>query len=235
MICKSVLSARVMVLCASIVCVTFVSTPTRAQEKSTAIPIEANRAAAGSKAIFILSKPGSYLLNKNITVTRAGVDAVDITASGVTIDLQGFVISGSTSGTGVGINAAGENNVVIRDGTVTGMGGAAIITGLNATISLVTATADSSAGTPGPVIQAGNGSSIIDNVINGGNAGGVGCGSTGGSACLARGNIIQGSGGVGMMFGDSTSGYAGNVIQGFSTSVMGGTSIGTNLCNGSPC
>jgi len=219
----------------SIACAVFVSTPIGAQQKATPIDIETTRAAAGSRAIFILSKSGSYLLLKNIVDTRPGVDAVQVTAPDVTVDLQGFIISGAVAGTGVGVNATGQSDVVIRNGTISGMGGAAIVTGTNARISGITATGDSSAGSPGPVIQAGNGSSIIDNVVSGGNGGGISCGITGGSACLVRGNIIQGNAGIGLTLGDNTSGYAGNVLQGFSTSVMGGTSIGTNLCNGSPC
>jgi hypothetical protein len=226
---------RRLLMCASIACAIFSSTPARAQQKSAPLDVEANRAAAGTKAIFVLSKPGSYVLQKNLTDTRPGVDAVQITVSNVTVDLQGFLISGGVSGTGVGVNATGESNVVVRNGTITNMGGAAIVTGPNARILAITASADSSAGTPGQVIQAGNGSSILDNVVSGGNAGGVLCGISGGSACLVRGNIIQGNAGVGLTLGDNTSGYAGNVLQGFSTSVTGGTPIGTNLCNGSPC
>ena len=54
-----------------------------------------------------------------------------MTASNVTIDLQGFTIMSTVSTTGNGINATGQSNVVIRNGIIMGFGGAAIVTGNN--------------------------------------------------------------------------------------------------------
>lgn len=181
--------------------------------QSKPIPIEAaSSAAAASKAQSIISKPGSYILNKNITNTsKNGQDSVAVTASNVTIDLQGFVISATGSSTGAGINATGQSNVVIRNGIITGFDGPAIVMGNNGSVSAITATA--------------NGSGI-----------------TCGSGCLVANSILQGNLGTGLTFSDATSGYLGNILQGNSGNtvgntgqVSGGTSLNQNVCNGTTC
>jgi hypothetical protein len=85
-----------------------------------------------------ISQGGSYRLKSNITVPDANTTAIRITANDVTLDLNGFTISGPTScgghpltctptGTGVGIDASGSENVTIVNGTVRGMGGNGVI------------------------------------------------------------------------------------------------------------
>ena len=216
----------------------FVGTPAWAQRKPIPIQPSSESVAAATKAITILRAPGSYVLVRNIVDNRAGFDAVEVTASDVTIDMQGFSIIGS-SGTGIGINATGVSNVVIRDGIITGMGGGAIVTGANANISGVTASGNSTTGlTNPPSIQAGNGSNISNNTVTTGATGGISCA----EACLVRGNVLQSNAGVGITLTDVTSGYSGNILQGndgntvgSTGQILGGTSIGPSVCNGTSC
>ena len=65
-----------------------------------------------------IAKPGSYILGGNLNVPTSATDAIDISAANVTFDLNGFVISGPGSGTG--INASGATSTTVRNGSVTG-------------------------------------------------------------------------------------------------------------------
>src|ERR1035438_9382322 len=69
-----------------------------------------------------ISSPGSYYLTTNITVTAG--DAITITASGVTLDLNGFTVSssaGSPAGTGI-LLAGGNTDITILNGHIQGTG-----------------------------------------------------------------------------------------------------------------
>ncbi len=203
---------RIAMLSSSLMVAMFISGPVFAQQKAMVIEVNGSAAAGAVKPQSTISKPGSYVLNKNIVnSSKNGADSVLVTASNVTIDLQGFTIMLTVSTTGNGINATGQSNVVIRNGIIMGFGGAAIVTGNNGSISAITAT--------------GNGSGI-----------------TCGIGCLASGNILQGNTGFGLTFSDPTSGYLGNVMQGNSGNtvgtggqVSGGTSLNQNVCNGTAC
>jgi len=229
---------RLATLCASFAVAIFTSAPVFAQQKAIVIELSATNAAA-TKALSVISKPGSYQLARDIVNNHAGYDSVLVTASDVTIDLEGLSIMSTASTTGAGIDATGQSNVVIRDGIITGSGGGpAIVAGTNANISGITASGNSNASGAGASIQAGNGSQIVSNTVTGSGSGGISCG----VGCVARDNVIQNNTGVGMTFSDATSGYAGNVLQGndgntvgTTGQVSGGTSLSQNLCNGVAC
>lgn len=82
---------------------------------------------------FTITQPGSYRLMGNLSVP-AGTTGVLIAVAGVTLDLNGFSISGPgvcnqntvtravscVNGTFIGINAQGYANTVVRNGTVRG-------------------------------------------------------------------------------------------------------------------
>jgi hypothetical protein len=82
---------------------------------------------------LVINAPGSYVLTQSLVVP-ANTSAILITASDVTLDLGGFVISGPVvcdgdptvcgpAGTGFGIYTSGAaDNTTIRNGTVRGMG-----------------------------------------------------------------------------------------------------------------
>jgi hypothetical protein len=46
---------------------------------------------------YTITKPGSYLLTGNLNVTTTGTNAININVSGVTLDLNGFSITGPMS------------------------------------------------------------------------------------------------------------------------------------------
>jgi hypothetical protein len=65
-----------------------------------------------------IAKPGSYILGGNLDVPTSGTNAIDVNTSNVTIDLNGFVISGP--GSGIGISASGVAGTTVRNGVVIG-------------------------------------------------------------------------------------------------------------------
>lgn len=85
-----------------------------------------------------ITRSGSYKLSSNLIVPDANTTAIEIAASHVTIDLNGFAILGPTdcsgglnpcagAGSGVGITNTGlQFNIAVRNGTVQGMGGGGI-------------------------------------------------------------------------------------------------------------
>lgn len=134
-----------------------------------------------------LSEPGSYRLTSNLIV-EAGMTAIEITASDVTLDLGGFSIIGpnTCSGTpvvcslsgggGIGVKAVADTgpspeNVRVQNGTVRGMSGHGIrLIGNGTVVERVHAVSN---GGPGIVVGLG---SIIDSVamFNGSGASVVG-------------------------------------------------------------
>src|SRR6266446_2752769 len=72
-----------------------------------------------------ITTSGSYYLTTNLTCTLCGggTNGITIVADGVTLDLMGFDLTG-TSGSGKGILASiGRTNLCVRNGTVRGWGG----------------------------------------------------------------------------------------------------------------
>lgn len=68
---------------------------------------------------YVISQPGSYKLSGNLSVP-AGHDAIDINASNVTLDLNGFNISAEAFSKTYAINSQNTSNVVVKNGTITG-------------------------------------------------------------------------------------------------------------------
>jgi hypothetical protein len=90
------------------------------------ILIDQNRALAGNVTPgdapgfpVTISQPGSYRLSSNLVVP-ADSNGIELTVDGVTLDLNGFAIIGSGSGTGTGIIArdSGARGVIILRGTI---------------------------------------------------------------------------------------------------------------------
>lgn len=70
---------------------------------------------------IVITAPGSYYLTESITES-SGNDGIQVNASGVTIDLNGFELVG-TGGVQIGVNApAAISNLTIRNGVVRGWG-----------------------------------------------------------------------------------------------------------------
>ncbi len=95
--------------------------------------IEINAASAAAGGItpgdgagfpVTLSEPGSYRLTSNLEISSTSVNGIEITTSFVTLDLNGFTISGPGSGSGQGITSVSSlrREVTVRNGTVEDMG-----------------------------------------------------------------------------------------------------------------
>lgn len=69
---------------------------------------------------YIITRPGYYYLNKNLTSSSTTQDAIQISASNVTIDLKGFAITGpnKTSPYAGIVNANAVHNIKIQNGTI---------------------------------------------------------------------------------------------------------------------
>jgi len=82
--------------------------------------VEARAMITNTLGLVTLSQPGSYYLTHNLNVSAG--DAIDITASNVTLDLNGFTISSSaTAANGAGIMlGSGLVNITIHHGNVAG-------------------------------------------------------------------------------------------------------------------
>ncbi|MGA2408881.1 MAG: right-handed parallel beta-helix repeat-containing protein [Candidatus Binataceae bacterium] len=155
-----------------------------------------------------ITKSGSYFLGGNLAVTTKTTTAIVVSVSNVTINLNGFTISGvgSTATAGVGISASGVTGVIVANGTITGFGSDGISLGSNSTVQNVQ----------------------IYN--NGGD--GVNCSTS--TACYVTGSVIV-SNKTGLDFKDSSSGYLNNVLNLNGPDVSGGTNLGGNVCSGGVC
>ncbi len=196
---------------------------------------------------YLLINPGSYRLTGNLMVTTSGADAIDVFASNVTIDLNGFSI---TSTGGNGINASSVTGTTVENGTVGSNPSAGIVVGSYSIVRNVHA--DSNyvgivVGGAYAVIQgctANNGydgiqlnaagSTVSGSTVNGNANDGINAGGT--ASALIIGNTITNNGAYGINGGGASVGYRENLFLG-NGSVTGGTatSMGNNLCNGTVC
>src|SRR5437660_974839 len=69
------------------------------QIASIGIAINNVNAPGDSSDVFVISQPGSYFMTGNITAP-SGKNGIKITASGTTVDMNGFQISGAGAGGG---------------------------------------------------------------------------------------------------------------------------------------
>jgi hypothetical protein len=249
--------------------------------------IEINQASvqAGGGFPYTIGSSGSYRLTGDLDVTGEpnpeDVTAIVITADDVTLDLNGFTITGPTScggdpmvcgpvGSGLGIQAAASlENIRVRNGSVHGMGGGGIALGhaarvwdvhvtgnggtglfldrrghvarvvadLNATegisVSIGCTVTDSSAiSNGGDGITASDSALVIGNSAHSNHGDGIRLY----SSVLVEGNTSYQNDGAGIrFFPDPAFGaYKDNVVDSNTVdSIIGGTEIGTNFCNGS--
>jgi hypothetical protein len=219
--------------------------------------IEINQAkvmAAGGFPYMIVSA-GSYRLTGNLTVSSTASDAIDVTANHVTVDLNGFSITGpagSGSPSGNGISGPSAGALTVENGTITGFGAGngvatgnngivknihsdsnfnGIITGTSSVIEGCTATGNVGATSIG--IGGAGGTLISGNTVNS-DTNGINCN---GSGCLISNNVIQNNTGYGIftLVSDATTGYGGNVLNNNSLGINGGTSMKNNVCSGALC
>jgi parallel beta helix pectate lyase-like protein len=161
-----------------------------------------------------IAAPGSYYLTSNISVT--GATGVVITASNVTLDLNGFTVSGSQDNFGV-VMGGNTLNVVVRNGTIRSFAQGLLNTGVTSvTLSNLTITENLRNGVGFDVggigvfidgctivrnqldgILALGGAMVITNSTIAGN-GGDGIGVSGTANVVIRGNRVEGNGGTGI-------------------------------------
>lgn len=243
---------------------------------------------------YSITQPGSYKLSGNLTIPDANTDAIQIKTDDVTLDLNGFIISGpevcilgtypvqcsaqSTAlgyGVNAGANIGGRNNITVMNGTIRGMGaGAVILFGhgevvdrvraegnaafipdldgaiyiLDGTVTRCTITGNAAHGilafdfhsvgaffaliTQNSISFNGGDGILGGNVVSNNNI--FRNGESGiENASLAVNNSVIGNIGFGIKASDASFAFLGNVLQG--SPVNGGTSLGHNLCNSTPC
>src|SRR6185295_9041736 len=70
---------------------------------------------------FTISQSGSYFLSRNLLFTAMGVNAITITASNVTLDLNGFTLSSTAAADGEAIHVQPNlHGIVVRNGAIDG-------------------------------------------------------------------------------------------------------------------
>jgi parallel beta-helix repeat protein len=131
---------------------------------------------------YLVSAPGSYRLTGNLSVSGSH-DAIDVNVTGVTLDLNGFSISGpgtgaGTSGIKVGVSGSG---VTVNNGTITSFF-FGLLLGTGATATNIHANGDDVG------ILTGNNSRIEDSVVISNVENGIDCE---GSNCTISGNTAN--------------------------------------------
>jgi hypothetical protein len=74
------------------------------------------------KTCQVIDQPGSYVLANNLTGSPVEAACLRITADFVTIDLNGFLISGNTP-----INALERQGIAVRNGVISGNGNGVVL------------------------------------------------------------------------------------------------------------
>jgi hypothetical protein len=78
-----------------------------------------------------IDSPGSYVLIRDLTINSASDSAIRITASGVTLDMNGYQISGPGVNAGVGITIGGAGGVKVTNGSFAGLGMGVVVMNSN--------------------------------------------------------------------------------------------------------
>jgi len=115
--------------------------------------IEINQAAIAARGGFpyVIDALGSYRLTSDLVVPDENTTAIRVAAPNVTLDLNGFAISGPTvcsappvtncapTGTGIGIDGRAVVGIRVWNGTVRGMGSWGLVLGAEAVVEDVSA------------------------------------------------------------------------------------------------
>lgn len=97
------------------------------------IAINLTNTAGDADSVYKISQPGSYYLTGNVTGV-AGKHGIEITASGVTLDLMGFDlvgVPGMGAFDGVSVTVGGLTGITVKNGTVRSWGGDGVDLGSN--------------------------------------------------------------------------------------------------------
>ncbi len=155
-----------------------------------------------STAPITITTSGSCFLANNLGST-VGADCIDVTASNVTINLNGFTISGGT----IGINASGQGGIRIEGGTVIGMTGNGVVVGDGSVVEGVRVV-----GSGGDGIDCGSDDRISGNDAAANSGYGVNCGLASEGSMVA-GNVANSNFASGILVG-RLGGVTDNVANG---------------------
>jgi len=196
---------------------------------------------------YTITHPGSYRLSSNLTVP-AGPDGIDINTDNVTLDLNGFTITGGGSG-GNGVKTF-NNNITVKNGSVTNFTNDVIVAGAHESVMDMHASIGTGGGLTGSngIDVAGGvvvrctaearatgtafgvtNSILIDSDVTVPDSG-VGISATGSTVL---GNVLSGGSGTGIV-SNGGSLIARNTVSVTGTPIIG-ASQGNNVCNGSAC
>jgi hypothetical protein len=165
---------------------------------------------------YKITESGSYRLKGNLVVTAADTTAINIGASNVTIDLNGFSITGP--GSSIGLYGIADLNagtaVAVRNGTISGFSYGIQLTGSGGLKDAVTAAIieNMTVYNNGVGISSGLSSVLRDNVVTGNTLDGI---RTGFYSTIA-GNTVTKNGDVGIAT-NCPSNLVGNIAVGNKT------------------
>lgn len=210
---------------------------------------------------IVICQSGSYKLSGNLKVP-AGMDAIDVSVAGVTLDLNGFTIAG-TSKTGTGVSGSlSADEVTVENGRITGFDSAVWLAGQSASIDHITANNNGTYGIfigDGQVLhstanQNGFGIALehggtVSNCYVSRNANDGIIALLDGSAPITgvniTNNLINWNGGIGLALDTGSGlldgspgpmeGYGLNTITLNHVDVVGGASMGNNICTSGKC
>jgi hypothetical protein len=180
---------------------------------------------------LLINNAGSYRLKSNITVPDANTTAISITADNVTLDLNGYSITGPTmcsggppvtsctpTGTGNGIDSASGNaGITVLNGTVQGMGHWGLHLGSRARIEKVRAVSNGFQG-----ISTDFQSTLVeDTAVNNGDSGIVTSSAAVVSGNVSMGNLADGISAGGLVSGNTTERNAGSGLTAIDATVIG--------------
>lgn len=170
-----------------------------------------------------VSEEGSYVLTSNLEVP-ADSDGIHITSPQVTLDLNGFTISGQGGERGTGVYAftpslMAVNQITVRNGEVCGMGEEGIEVGSNSCIEGIRAIRNDGNG-----IKADSSCRITGNIANYNGITGI----TVDEQCTIDENIAEANGSHGIAFSNSTV-TCNNAIRNEENGINGGGVIQGNV------
>ena len=199
------------------------------------IQIDAAHTPGDAGATFIISAPGSYYLTGNFA-GESGKHGIVVNADNVTIDLNGFTMTGPGTNSAITMPAppTAPENTTVRNGTITNWGFAVTLRE-RARVEDLTVTRNIFDG-----LSTGNGALIVDCVVSNNGQNGLGAGSgsvvrsslasnnSGHGIAVAHGSVVShcttfGNGGAGMFASGG-----GSTFEHCSASFNGGTGIAGN-------
>ena len=219
------------------------------------IAINLTNTPGDANSVFLISSPGAYYLTGNVTGV-SGKHGIEITAAGVSVDLNGFELVGTPGSLdGVSVTGVGVANIAVRNGSLRSWGGEGVDTGfvnaLSCTVENIRASFNGGVG-----VSVGSGSTISGCTAHNNSSAGLGGGSgsiisgcasrdnlghgiyigIGGSVmqCASNSNSLNGinTNGGAVVQGCTAASNAQNGIVGSTGATISGCSVRANVLNG---